>query len=224
MCDRPEHDMPHRSCRSFKFASRQLSTLLPLRSAAIKRAHNIKVQQLLGMLLAYTACTVAHGWASYLFLRHMALISPIVKFELWSAPLGILTFGHLALLEGLHMAEELSMRAVMKGHPPFMTPDRRAEVADYITLFHGVSRGVTVCCHRIQMLRSFGIQWRLGDFVLLADARISSQRVLRSVELHLQNSLSHIQIDHHYLSATAGPVPRRVQAMGFDIQSQTICT
>lgn len=156
------------------------------------------------MLLAYTACTAAHVWASYAFLRHIAVISPIVMFELWSAPLGILTFGHLALLEGLHMAEEVSMQGVMKGHAPFMTPDRRAELADYITLVHGVGRGVTVCCHRIQMLRAFGIQWRLGDFVLLADARISSQRVLRSIELHLQNSLSHIQIDHHYPTATAG--------------------
>lgn len=141
-------------------------------------------------------------------------------FELWSAPLGILTFGHLALLEGLHIAEEMSMRTVMQGHAPFMTPDRRAELADYITLFHGVSRGVIVFGHRIQMLRAFGIQWRLGDFVLLADARLSSQRVCKSIELHLQNSLSHVQIDHHYATASPGMLQCLVVSWGTDA---TVC-
>eukprot|EP00892_Ulva_mutabilis_P000411 jgi/Ulvmu1/10370/UM061_0053.1 len=188
---------------SFKFSSRQLSTLLPLRSTWIKRAHTINVPRLSGMLLAYIACTAAHTCASYLFWRHLTHLSPIVTFELWSVPLGILTFGHLTLLEGLHLAEEVSMRRVMQGHVPFITPDRRAELADYIMLAHGVGRGAIVFLHRIQMLRVFGIQWRLGDFVLLADARLNSQRVFKSIEVHLQNSVSHVQIDHHY--ATASP-------------------
>ena len=131
-------------------------------------------------------------------------MSPIVFFELWALPLDALAFLNLAFSECLHIAEEVSVGG--KASEPLVTAEKRMELSEGATLLQCTVKGVVVLCHRVAMLFSFGLQWRVADVVLLMEIRLSARRVLCNVQSRLQHSLAQSQAHKKYPCATPGSV------------------
>lgn len=129
-------------------------------------------------------------------------MSPIVFFELWALPLDALAFLHLAFSECLHIAEEVSVGG--KASEPLVSPEKRMELCEGAALLQGTVKGAVVLCHRVSMLFSFGLQWRVADMVLLLEIRLSARRVLLNVQSRLQHCIAQSQADKMYPCATPG--------------------
>jgi hypothetical protein len=192
-------------CRACKFVSRQVQSILPLRASSIRRAHDVKIRPLVTILLLYALECCLHVAGSILLVRSARRLPPVLFFELWTLPLDAISFFQLSCLEILHVVEELSHRADLSA-PSFwlISPERRAELGDFVKLHHDICRGAIILCHRATMLAQFGFKGRLGDILVLADMRATSNRILHNLELYLRHSLSHINVDAQFQDATKG--------------------
>jgi hypothetical protein len=97
-------------------------------------------------------------------------MSAIVYYELWSLPLDAITFVQQTFLESLHIAEELSNAAALKySKQPLITAEKRLELSEGARLLQGLAKGSLILCHRLAMLRCFGLHWRIADVLLLTE-------------------------------------------------------
>lgn len=142
--------------------------------------------------------------ASVCLWRLRPMMSPLVFLELWCIPLDALTFLRLAFSESLHIAEELAY--VSKRSEPWMTAEKRIELSESAALVQGVVKGGVILCHRMTMLWCFGIHWRLADFLLLCEIRLSIVRLLQNVQQRLRHSIAYIQANQSYPRATKGAI------------------
>jgi hypothetical protein len=176
--------------------------VLPLRSEAIRKARQVNKHKLLKLLSAYSFGALFSASASVILWRFRPWMSTIVFFELWALPLDALTFCTLAFSESLHIAEEMSLGG--KVSEPLVTAEKRTALLESASLLQGTIKGLVIFCHRIALLWSFGVKWRLADFLLLSDIRLSARRALLKLQHHLQDSTVQFQAHHNYPCASPG--------------------